>query len=152
MRDVANTQDAGSCEPRQQCRGPPPEFDTRFCRGTAQLVIAGSAIGPFSRCRSQDATESNQWFGRSRRRSRRPDPIAASRTSEPPRRVLRTQVGRIGRASPTKNVFLNSSSDLLPGFERHRAGLNRGNATLDLGVPRTFGVGVSWALETRAEF
>jgi hypothetical protein len=56
------------------------------------------------------------------------------------------------RLAATTDVFLNSSSDLLPWFEGHRAGLNRGNATFDFSVPGAFRIGVGRTLETRKEF
>ena len=55
-------------------------------------------------------------------------------------------------ASPAEDVFFDSALHRLPGFETNFARLDRFDATLDLGIPNRFGVGIGWTVEACEEF
>ena len=54
--------------------------------------------------------------------------------------------------SPAENFFLDSALDVCPGFQLYGAGLDRGNAALNLQGPRRVGVRVCRTIQARQKF
>ncbi len=55
-------------------------------------------------------------------------------------------------ASPTEDLFFNPALHVLPGLERDRSRLDRGDAPFDLDRPRRFGSRVGRAIKARQKF
>lgn len=118
-------------------------------RVTRSLVMRSADFGsvetPLLESRRFDSV-----FAQLRRRTQSRDPRDDLHTSRPRRPTLRRLAGRCGVGDSTaQNLFLNSLLQGVPGFELHRASIDRVDSAADLSFPRRFTVWVCRAIQAR---